>query len=70
LLNVAELREQLERLERHGLGDWEIDLAPAGLPANHEIDLAFELRRYGIVKVDALGDGSNPFVLVTFAPAV
>jgi hypothetical protein len=72
LLNVTQLRELLERLERHGCGHWEIDIAPAAeVPdaSTGQPDLAFDLRRYGITSADALGDGSVNFVLLTFAPA-
>jgi hypothetical protein len=72
LLNVTQLRKQLERLERHGCGRWEIDVAPGpsipGAPTGQP-DLAFDLRRYGITSADALGDGSVNFVLLRFAPA-
>jgi hypothetical protein len=71
LLTVAELRAQLERLERHGCGDWEIDIAPVNeIPTvrTGEPDLAFDVRSYGIASVDAVGDGSLQFVLLKFAP--
>ncbi|GAA0903141.1 hypothetical protein [Virgisporangium aurantiacum] len=71
LLNVSQLREQLERIERHGGGHWEIDLTPdeGEIPrtASDQPDVAFELRRYGITSVTALGDGSQNFVLLRFA---
>jgi hypothetical protein len=70
LLRVTELREQLERLERHGCGEWDIDLTPAsGIPRTRtgEHDLALDVRRYGIASVDAVGDGSLTFVLLSGA---
>jgi len=72
LLNVTQLREQLERLERHGCGLWEIDIAPTrDVPEapTGQPDLAFDVHRYGVTSADALGDGSINFVLLTFAPA-
>jgi hypothetical protein len=72
LLTVAELREQLQRIERHGGGHWEIDVVPdfsiPTTPTGHD-DLAFDLRRYGITSATALGDGSQNFVVLKFAPA-
>ena len=71
LLNVSQLREQLERIERHGGGHWEIDLTPdedmVPSSASGQADVAFELRRYGITSATALGDGSSNFVLLRFA---
>jgi hypothetical protein len=72
MLNVAQLREQLERLERHGCGHWEIDVAPArDVPkaGTGQPDLAFDVRRYGVASADALGDGSINFVLLEFTAA-
>jgi hypothetical protein len=73
LLNVSQLREQLERIERHGGGHWELDLAPDedAVPktSSDQADVAFELRRYGITSATALGDGSQNFVLLRFAAA-
>ena len=71
-MTVAQLREELERLERHGCGEWEVEIAPA-LDVPHRSDgrpdLAFDVRPYGVVSVTALGDGSVDFVLVRFAPS-
>jgi hypothetical protein len=72
LLNVAQLRVLLERVERNGGGDWEIDVFPDSLVArNAEHDnLDFSLLRYGIAGVDTLvGDEGQAFVLLRFAPA-
>jgi hypothetical protein len=72
LLNVSQLREQLERIERHGGGQWEIDVVPgSGVPTTvtGQDDLAFDLRRYGVTSADALGDGSQDFVALKFSPA-
>jgi hypothetical protein len=71
-MTVAELREELERLERHGCGNWSVEVAPAlGTPhrPDGQPDLAFDLRPYGVVNVTALGDGSVDFVMVRFAPS-
>lgn len=72
LLTVSQLRERLERIERHGGGDWEIDLFPDSAVARStdQDDIDFGLLRYGITGVDALGgDGVDDFVLLRFAPA-
>ena len=63
LLNVTQLREQLERIERHGCGQWEVDVYP------EQADLAFDIRRYGVIAAVALGDGSQNFVLLKVASA-
>ena len=71
LLNVSQLREQLERIERHGGGHWEIDLTPdddeVPRTPSGQPDVAFEFRRYGITSATALSDGSLDFVLLRFA---
>jgi hypothetical protein len=73
VLNVAALRQELERLERHGCGDWEIDVVPAlSIPGATDArpDLAFDVRRYGVTSVNALGGGpDSKFVMINFAPA-
>jgi hypothetical protein len=72
LLNVSQLREQLERIERHGGGHWEIDLSPDEddvlTTPSGQADVAFELCSYGITSATALGDGLD-FVLLRFARA-
>jgi hypothetical protein len=71
-MTVAQLRDELERLERHGCGAWEVEVAPAhGVPhrSDGQPDLAFDVCPYGVVGVTALGDGSVDFVLMKFAPS-
>jgi hypothetical protein len=72
LLTVAALREELERLERHGCGDWEIDVCPAlSIPNAKEgrPDLAFDVHRYVISGLSVMGDPDPGFILLNFAPA-
>ncbi|WP_204009716.1 hypothetical protein [Virgisporangium aurantiacum] len=72
LLKVAQLRELLDRVERNGGGDWDVDIFPDSLIArdSEQDDIDFGLLRYGITGVDALGgDGTQDFVLLRFAPA-
>lgn len=73
LLHVTELREQLERLERHGCGHWEIDIVPDDSEVrgtqSGQPDLAFDIHRYGVTSVTALGDDGMNFILLRFAPA-
>ncbi|GAA1025607.1 hypothetical protein GCM10009557_00160 [Virgisporangium ochraceum] len=72
LLTVAQLRELLERVERNGGGDWDVDIFPDSLVARNaaQDDIDFGLLRYGITGVDTLGgDGTQDFVLMRFAPA-
>ncbi|GAA1026204.1 hypothetical protein GCM10009557_03090 [Virgisporangium ochraceum] len=69
-MTVAQLRRELERLERNGCGAWDIDVAPDPYVADgtrYQTDLAFDARRHGVVRLVPLGDGSVDFVLLTFA---
>ena len=71
LLKVAQLRKLLERIERNGGGDWDVEVFPDSLVARNteQDDIDFELLRYGITGVDTLGgDGTDEFVLLRFAP--
>jgi hypothetical protein len=74
LLTVTGLREELERLERHGCGEWDIDVLPSldipGAP-DGRADLAFDVHGYGVVKLDALGTGEpagERFIAMHFGP--
>ena len=75
LLTVSRLREELERLERHGRGGWDIDVVPSfDIPGAGEgrPDLAFDVHGYGVVKLDALGSGIDApgerFIAIYFGP--
>jgi hypothetical protein len=72
LLTVSQLREQLERIERAGGGHWEVDVVPEtsiAATSTGRDDVDFDLLSYGITRTNALGDGSENFVALMFAPA-